>query len=485
MDAANRKPKSPLFGKGRSRDQAQNTGDNSAVVRRGLTVAQRLFAIAFALLIPLVLAVGVLFNQQQTDINFAIRERDGARYIKEIGQLLQKITLHRGLTNLQRLGDAKAIQERQKVVEEVNAVFAKLDPLDRQFGGVFQSTAQYKALRDGWGDLEGNLVTRTAAENFLAHNVLIEQKLFGFLRTVKNNSNLILDPVLDTYYLMDLTTQRFPAVINKLAELRGLGAGILQVKKQSPLERANVTALLTIVKQEAAATSLAMSDSFSANPELKPLYDQVVGFQAATATTLGDSVQAVFVDRFQPLYPVRIYFDSLSRLINTYTVVFNSSLDQFVESLDRRVVSGQNTQRLVLLGVLVLVVLIAVAIIVNIRAITRPLAEMATVARKFGSGDLEQSMPVRSGDEIGQLGVAFNTSIVQLRGFFGRQDEERVKGQQLQKNIGDFLDVAMQISGGDLTQKGKVSEDVLGNVVDAINLMTEEVGFLQIGRAHV
>ena len=475
MDAANQKPKSPLLGKGRSQVRAIG---NAPVMQRGLSVAQRLFAIALALLIPLMIAVAVLFNQQQNDINFAIRERDGATYIKEIGQLLQKITLHRGLTNRQRLGDRDAIGQRQQVVEEVSSVFAKLDPLDRQFGRVFQSAAQYKALKDGWADLEGNVVTRTASENFAAHNVLVEDKLYAFLRVVTNNSNLILDPALDTYYLMDLTTQRFPVVINNLGQLRGLGAGMLQVDKQSPQERATIGGLLTVVKQQVAATTLSMSDAFKANPELRQLNEQVSGFQAATATTLSDSVELVLVNQFQPLYPVNSYFDSLTRLINTYTLVFNNSLDKLVELLNLRVSNLQNTQRLVLLGLFALVVLIAIAIFINIRGITRPLSEMASIAQKFGSGDLEQSMPVRSNDEIGQLGTAFNTSITQLRGFFGQQDEERVKGQQLQKNIGDFLDVAMQISGGDLTQKGKVSEDVLGNVVDAINLMTEEVGYL-------
>ncbi len=474
MDAANQKPKSPLLGKDRSRDQALNAG----AMRRGLSVAQRLLAIALVLLIPLVAVVVVLFNQQQASINTAIRERDGARYVKEIGQLLGKIVLHRSLTNLQRLGDAKSIQQRQKVVESVNAEFAKLDQLDRQLGGVFKSATEYKALRDGWANVEGNVVTRTAAENFAAHNVLIEQRLFGLLRTVTNNSGLILDPALDTYYLMDLTTQRFPKVINDIGELRGLGSGVLLTNKQTPQERDQITALLSIAKEQTQATTLAMRDAFNANPELKPLYDLVVGFQAAAETTLTASVQDVLVDRFQPLYPVDAYFSALSRLVSTYTGVFDSSLGKLVELLDRRVSNLQNVQRLELLGLLALLALAGIAVFINIRSITRPLSEMASVAQKLGSGDLEQTMPVRSSDEIGQLGTAFNSSIGQLRGFFSKQDEERVKGQQLQKNIGDFLDIAMQISGGDLTQKGKVSEDVLGNVVDAINLMTEEVGFL-------
>lgn len=479
MDAANQNPRAPRIGKNRSPlSEDAGAAGNASAMQRGLSVAQRLFAIAFALLIPLILAVVVLFSQQQNEINFATRERDGATYIKEIGRLLQTVTLHRGLTNRQRLGDQSVAASRQQAALAVNAGFAKLDLLDRRFGATFQSSDRYKALKSAWVKLEAGIATRSAADSLAAHNALIEQNLLGFLRTVTNNSNLILDPVLDTYYLMDLTTQRFPAVINTLGQLRATGAGQLQTKKQSPRERAEITALLQITKQQTAATALAMGDAFNANPLLKPLNDQVSGFQAATAVALFDTVELVLVNQFQPLYPVGTYFDTLSRLINTYTTVFNSALDKLEELLNQRVQNLQNFQRLELLGLLVLMVVGAIAIVLNIRGITRPLSEMATVAQKFGSGDLQQSMTVRSNDEIGQLGAAFNTSITQLRGFFGRQDEERVKGQQLQQNIGEFLDVAMQISGGDLTQKGKVSEDVLGNVVDAINLMTEEVGFL-------
>ena len=56
-----------------------------------------------------------------------------------------------------------------------------------------------------------------------------------------------------------------------------------------------------------------------------------------------------------------------------------------------------------------------------------------------------------------------------------RAEQERVEAQRLQSNIGEFLDVTMVIADGDLTKRGKVTEDVLGNVVDSINLMTDEL----------
>ena len=47
---------------------------------------------------------------------------------------------------------------------------------------------------------------------FHEHNKVMEN-LILFIRQIADQSNLILDPSLDSYYLMDLTVNRFPALI--------------------------------------------------------------------------------------------------------------------------------------------------------------------------------------------------------------------------------------------------------------------------------
>ena len=110
--------------------------------------------------------------------------------------------------------------------------------------------------------------------------------------------------------------------------------------------------------------------------------------------------------------------------------------------------------------------------------ITRPVRALVSVAERVGRGDLSQLAPVTSRDEIGQMAVTFNDSIVRLRALVQTEadrDEERRKREELQKNIIQFLDTVVEIGKGDLTRRGEVSGDVLGNVVDAINLMVEEI----------
>jgi twitching motility protein PilJ len=113
------------------------------------------------------------------------------------------------------------------------------------------------------------------------------------------------------------------------------------------------------------------------------------------------------------------------------------------------------------------------------RRITRPIARLVRTAQRVGQGDLSQTVPVSSSDEIGQLSETFNSSIVRLRSLVqteAERDDEKRKREELQRNITRFLDTVTDVSQGDLTKRGEVTSDVLGNVVDAINVMVEEIG---------
>jgi len=113
------------------------------------------------------------------------------------------------------------------------------------------------------------------------------------------------------------------------------------------------------------------------------------------------------------------------------------------------------------------------------RRMTRPITQLVTAAHRVGQGDLSETVPVTSGDEIGELAQTFNDAVVRLRSQVQTEadrDDERRRREELQENIIKFLDTAMEVSQGDLTKRGEVTSDVLGNVVDAINLMVAEIG---------
>ena len=110
--------------------------------------------------------------------------------------------------------------------------------------------------------------------------------------------------------------------------------------------------------------------------------------------------------------------------------------------------------------------------------ITKPVTQVVRAAERVGQGDLSRLVTVTSRDEIGQLASTFNDAVVRLRSLVqteAERDEERRKREELQPNITRFLDVATEIAQGDLTKRGQVTSDVLGSVVDAINMMVGEL----------
>ena len=119
--------------------------------------------------------------------------------------------------------------------------------------------------------------------------------------------------------------------------------------------------------------------------------------------------------------------------------------------------------------------------VVFARRISKPIGEVMRIAERVGQGDLSKLVPVASRDEIGRLALTFNDTVVRLRSLVqteAERDDERRKREDLQRNITRFLDIATEIAQGDLSKRGDVTSDILGSVVDAINVMVDELGAL-------
>ncbi len=157
--------------------------------------------------------------------------------------------------------------------------------------------------------------------------------------------------------------------------------------------------------------------------------------------------------------------------------------------MDKAIIDGAAAQSCwFLFGVFGGVAFLAVAAdAVFARRITRPLGEIVRVAEQVGRGDLSHTVRVRSHDEIGQLARTLNDTVTRLRSQVlteAERDEEKRRREDLQKNIATFLEAVTQISQGDLRKRGEVTPDVLGNVVDAVNVMVEEIGALLADVRH-
>jgi len=126
------------------------------------------------------------------------------------------------------------------------------------------------------------------------------------------------------------------------------------------------------------------------------------------------------------------------------------------------------TSSLIAAGALIVGTFLLHAVVLSKRVIA-PLQEFARFSEKLASGDQRAKAEISSSDEFGFIAENLNRSAAKLARSGGNQDAS----ESLQRSITDLLNLINQVSRGDLTLRGKVTNDALGNVVDSVNLMLD------------
>src|SRR5262249_19034228 len=92
-----------------------------------------------------------------------------------------------------------------------------------------------------------------------------------------------------------------------------------------------------------------------------------------------------------------------------------------------------------------------------------PVNHLTQFSERLSQGDFRAKADVHSADDFGYIAENLNRAAQESsRAMFNQEAQE-----SLQKSVTEFLTITSQIARGDLTLRGKVSSDALGNVVDS------------------
>ncbi len=452
-----------------------------------LRIPYKLALLVIPLLFPIFYLLFSLVFEQRSDINFVRAEKQGVLFLQQTSALIKAIAEHRGLSAAVLSGNGDLAIERSKKAEEVRRNLQLIQQINRAEGDPFGLAKDLEGLEANWNTLQA--VNYSTNRNFVEHTRLIQQ-LTVLTEKIAAGSNLLLDPTRQSYWLVDTVVYRLPPVVEALSQIQGLGTSALQTKSLAPEQEKRLSGLLaslvnrgTNLGEIASLTApleRSVQNALAVNPTLgDSLSEQVVSARAITESA-GELTRREILSKQFTLEPT-LYFEQLSRPVDAYFAVGNAGFSQLNTALDQRLGQLVNNQVLSLF-IVVSTLLLALWLIVGVlNSILAPVRELTKTAQHLGEGNLSSLVHLRSNDELGLVGKTLNQSILTLRSLLEQQEEERQRGLQLQQNVRHFLNVASQIAQGDLTKRGEVSNDVLGNVVDAVNLTVEEIALLLEG----
>lgn len=449
-----------------------------------LRVPYKLALLVVPLLLPIFYLLLALISEQRNDINFVRTEKQGVLYLQGTGSLIKAMAEHRSLSAAALSGNQELVVPRTQKAEEINRGLQLIIKMNQAEGDAFGIREQLEALKTSWDTLLA--APHSPTQSFQEHTRLIGQ-LLRLYEQIAIGSNLILDPTVQSYWLVDSVVYRLLPVMETLSQVQAIGVTALQSKQLTPEQERRLGGLLAAlvnrgtgygeVASVTAALERSVQNALAANPSLgESLQEQVGAARAITESAVELTRREVLSKRFG-LEPA-LYLDQVSRPIEAYFAVQTAALNQLNNLLDQRLGQLVNRQVLSLFIVVATLVLSLWLIVGVLRSILSPVQELTRVAQHIGQGNLSTLAHLRSNDELGLVSKTLNQSILALRSLLEQQEAERQRGLQLQENVRRFLEVATEIAQGDLTKRGQVTNDVLGNVVDAVNLTIEEIAHL-------
>ncbi|MBL7647290.1 MAG: methyl-accepting chemotaxis protein [Candidatus Hydrogenedentes bacterium] len=384
-----------------------------------LMIAVATFPLIIALLYFMVTGIN-------KDIAFARQELLGNAYQRALEGVLEPVL---------KLSLARVHGEKSaRIAGDIDGAFTNLIAVDGELGealdftpeGLAQRKRQHAsaaAVAAKWDQIKG------------AGDGMTPEQLAGLVADLRtmithagDTSNLILDPDLDSYYLMDVTLIAMPQMQERIArigvDMRALFEAVELTQEQrialavqaAMLREADIARILadmdTALNEDAGANGVSETLATNLPTALSGAVDPALALAEALearADGRGDTSAEVFSELCEK---------ALEQNFRGWDVAV-AELDRLLEI---RIASLRSSGLFALVILLIGVsAAIGLAVVIS-RGITRPIRNVAELLKDIaqGEGDLTRRLNLSSRDEIGELASHFDSFVEKLQGIVGK-----------------------------------------------------------------
>jgi len=229
---------------------------------RAIGFQAKAMIIALTFVAPISVLAWNYFTDKADAVGFSEKERVGIVYAREVMPLLDLLQRQRQLAT-QAAAKGAAASDMAALRSAIDAQMAKLAAVERAYGADLGTGKAHAHLLD----TAKSLATAGGVDAVFAAHTAHVQSLLDLLGASTDGSNLTLDPDIDTYYLMDASMFRLPAMIDSVAQVRGLGAAMLAASAATPAQTRRITeqSVMTGVNQAALLAGLDKAVAYNAD----------------------------------------------------------------------------------------------------------------------------------------------------------------------------------------------------------------------------
>ena len=429
------------------------------MIMNRLRFALKLGLVGVLFLAPLGGLVYFVYGTLAAEIRFAETERLGVQHMIPVRFLIQAILEHRTASSSARNGDAAAKEKLAELTEGVDKKFEALRTLSERADNRFHDKDALRTIINDWQDIKNDGSTYNEEKLFEKHSKIVDE-LIDFMGLISDATNLMLDPSIDTNYLMDAAFVRIPPMVDNAGHLRALGSSILGRRAITSEEKNELLILDRFFAKDFDAIQPDFDKAIKANTALAAALE-AKSREARSAVEHFLKEQAASLNNGElTLAPTEFSAHAKAAMDALYGL-FDASTQEIDGLLSARIHRLRSNLYLSLGGTGAFIIVVLYLFAGMFLSVIRSLQSIKASAEQLAVGDLHKTIQVSSKDEIGDLINSLNRMIGNLR---------------------ETAAMADAIAGGDLSVEPKPlsDKDALGL---ALERMTEKLRVV-VSNAH-
>ncbi|MGD9489244.1 MAG: PAS domain S-box protein [Calditrichaceae bacterium] len=381
--------------------------------------------------LPVIILLYLLISEKNIAIDFARQELKGIQYLNSLSRFSQNVTSYQSVLKIE---PEDSPQKINSIATRISNDFTTLRLLESDPASSLYLGALTDSLSNSWNNFYGSLPD-TDQKSRSVRNKKLLRHWKNAISTTGNKSNLILDPDLDSFYLIHVVVKLIPEQIIRIQDILFFRISKNTSTGDPSFGQAEMLVFSGLINANINEMRDALEISYLHNPDgnvedsLKSVFE--TDYQAVSSL-LADVRQSV---KSAVSFEITdIEKSSLFAIESAYSL-WAAGLSQLEILLHKRIQTLNRRKNIALGGIASILLLTGMLFFFVSKNIVLSVESLDQAAIKIIKGDLDVSVEIPAGDELGNFGENFNRMIRALSGLLSKTHNDLSRTQKMLASV--------------------------------------------------
>jgi len=413
---------------------------------KNIKIFNQLLITSLIAIIPVIILLGMFVTDKYKQIDITKNQIKGLGYIKILSELETNALTYDSNYKLFSITKNEQIKKDNDLLKaSINQNFADLTNLDKKYS-LSNSSNKIIDVENKWKELESTSAGLNEFEGMSMAN-----DIRNLIEFTGNNSGLVLDTELDSYYLISIVLHQLPNINYYLYKLIETDELVVAKNDLDINSKVNFNKFKYTIDEEINDLNDYFNYSFENNKNIKnkleSLFEDVKKSEFLFSQSLnkkGD-ITLNLVDLEESLN-----FQSLGKNFTESNIKLRKVTLSELEKLLKNRINEQITYVFIAFFIVILILtFVGLLILSIIKGITNSIGQLNIASKMLANGDLDTYVKIDREDEIGNLAKAFNLMVNNIKTLMSNLKDEKnnleAKELILQEKIKESLNLTEEI----------------------------------------